>query len=73
MLVVLGGEKCREVMVKPPCDTGRGGILEIDDGVFVTGELILVKERSGPVNEAMVLIGGAGSDALAMETREERS
>ena len=37
-------------------------------------EAILGEEkRSGAVDQAVILIDGAGSDALAMETRKERS
>jgi hypothetical protein len=72
MLVILGSEKSREVMVKPPCDTGRGGVFEIDDGVFVADKLVFVKERAGAMDEAVVLVTGSGGDALAMKSREER-
>ena len=40
-------EKRAFVMVEPPRDLGRTGVLEIDDGILVTVEMGFVKERSG--------------------------
>jgi hypothetical protein len=73
MLLVLRSKKGREVMVKPPVNAGRGGVLEVDDGVFVAGKFVLVEQGAGPMHQAVVLVNGAGGDALAMEAREERS
>ena len=71
VLVVLGREKGREMMVEPPGDAGRGRVLEIDDGVFVAGKLALVKERPGAMDEAVVFVRCACGDALAVEARKE--
>jgi hypothetical protein len=60
------------VVIEPPGNPGRGGVLEINDGIFVAGKLALVKERAGAMNQAVVLIAGAGSDTLTMEAREQR-
>ena len=35
-----------EVMIEPPGDLGRGGVLEIHDGVFVAVEVALVEPFS---------------------------
>jgi hypothetical protein len=72
MLMIMGREKGRLVVIEPPGDLWRGGVLEIDDGVLVAGEIALVKERAGAMHQAVILIGGIGADALAMEAREER-
>jgi hypothetical protein len=72
MLVILWGEEGGLVMVEPPGDAGRGGVLEIDDGVFVAGEFALVKERTGAMDQAVILVGCAGVDALAMEASKQR-
>ena len=55
--MVLGGEKGGKMVIEPPGDFGRGGVFEVDNGVFVAGEIALVEERAGAVHEAVVLIG----------------
>ena len=60
------------MVVEPPGDARRGGVLEVDDGVLVAGEFRLVEERASTVNQPVIGVSGAGSDALAMEAREER-
>ena len=72
ILLVLGREKGRQMMVEPPCDLGRGRVLEVDDGVFIAGKLALVEERAGAMHQAVIFVAGVGGDALAVETREER-
>ena len=72
VLLILRSQKGREVMVEPPGDARRGAVLEIDDGVFVAGEFALVKERAGAMHQAVVLVAGAGGNALAVEARKER-
>ena len=73
MLVVLPREKGRLVVIEPPGDPGRSGVLEIHDGVFIAGEFALVKQRAGAMDQAVILIGGACVDALAMKARKQRS
>ena len=73
MLVILGREEGRLVVIEPPGDLGRGGVLEIDDGVFVAGEVALVKQGAGAMDKAVILIVSSRVDALAMEACEERS
>jgi hypothetical protein len=65
-----GRKKSAFVVIEPPRDFRRAGILEIDDGVFVAGEIGLIEEGAGPVDEATELVGGAGVDALLVETAE---
>ena len=72
ILLVLGREKGRDVVVKPPGNAGRGGILEVDDGVFVAGKFILVKQCAGAVDEAVILVARRRRNALSMEARKER-
>jgi len=60
------------VVIEPPGDAGRGRIFEIDDGVFVAGELGLIEEGSGAMDEAVVFVVGAGMDALLVESAEKR-
>jgi len=71
VLVVGGGEEGGLVVIEPPGDVGRGGVFEVDDGVFVARELALVKQRPGAMDEAVVLVAGVPGDALAVEAREE--
>ena len=70
ILMVLGSEEGAEVVIEPPGNFGRGGIFEVDDGVFVAGEVGFVKEGARTVDEAAKFIGGAGADAFLMETAE---
>ena len=70
ILMILGSEEGAEVVIEPPGDFGRGGIFEVDDGVFVAGEVGFVKEGAGAVDEAAKLVGGVGADALLVETAE---
>ena len=72
MLVILGREEGRLVVIEPPRDVWRGRVLEIDDGILVAGELALVKKRTGAMDQAVILISGACGDALAVEAREQR-
>src|SRR5580700_3070818 len=58
-------------MVKPPCDLGRTGVLEVDDGIFVAVELGFVKERAGAMQQAGVNEFGVFANALAIKTGEE--
>jgi hypothetical protein len=59
------------VVIEPPGNFGRSRIFEVDDSVFVAAKIALVKERSGAVHQAVVLVTGARGDALAVKAREE--
>jgi hypothetical protein len=72
VLLVLGRQKGRQVVVEPPGNAWRGGVLEIYDGVLVAGKVLLVEERPGAVHQAVELVTGALGDALAMESRKQR-
>jgi len=60
------------VVIEPPGNLRRGRILEVHDGVFVAGELAFVKQRSGTMDQAVVLVSGVFGDAFAMESRKQR-
>ena len=48
---VLGREECALVMIKPPRNFWRTGILEIDDGILIAVEVFLIKERAGTMQK----------------------
>ena len=56
VLLEMGGvgrrQKSAFVVIEPPGDFGRTGIFKIDDGVFVAIKLLLVKQRTSPVQQA---------------------
>ena len=68
---VRGRKKRAQVMVKPPSDFGRTGVLEIDDGVFVAVEMRFIKQSSRAMQQAGEDEGGVLANALAIETGEE--
>ena len=65
-------EKCALVMVEPPGDFRRTGVLEVDDGIFVAVEVGFVKKRSGAMQKAGEDEVGIFANPLAVETGEER-
>jgi hypothetical protein len=71
VFLILGGEESAEVMVEPPGNPWRGGVLEVDDGVLVAGEVGFVEEGSGAVDEAVVGVGSVFCNALAVKAGEE--
>src|ERR1700722_2473524 len=72
MLGVGGRQKRALMVVEPPSEFGRAGILEIDDGVFVAVEGAVLEGLRGFVRHAGVEEFGGGVDALAIEARENR-
>ena len=75
-LEVLGvrfGEERAFVMIKPPGQLLRGQVLEIDDSVFVPAEVLQVEQRSGAMQQSLVLEFRVPANALAVETRKQRS
>jgi hypothetical protein len=68
---ILGAEECRLVMVKPPSDPGRTGILKVHDRVFFSDELLLVKQRPGPVQQPKILKLHVIADALPVKASEQ--
>ena len=71
MLVILRGEKGREMVVEPPGNARRGRVLEVDNRVFIARKLTLVEECTGAMDEAVIVIPCVAVDALAMKARKE--
>src|ERR1051325_8217865 len=59
-------------MVKPPCNLGRAGILEIHDGVLIAIKVRFVKERPPPVQQSGKDKLHVPANALPVETRKQR-
>ena len=72
VLMIFRSEEGGEVVIEPPGDFGRGRVLEVDDRVLVAGEVGLAEEGAGAVDEAAVFVLGVGTDALVVESAEER-
>src|SRR6476646_8110263 len=51
MLGVGRREERAFVVIKPPCDVRRAGVLEVDDGILVAIELFFVEQRSRSMDE----------------------
>jgi hypothetical protein len=58
------------MVIEPPGNPRRSGVLEVDNRVLVAGEFALVKEGSGAMYQPVVFVGGAGRDALAVKARK---
>jgi len=74
LLEVLGvsrGEKRALVMVEPPGDVGRTAVLEVDDGILVAIELLLIEQRAGAVDQPGEFEFDVAADALAVEALEQ--
>jgi hypothetical protein len=69
---VRGREECALVMIEPPSDFGRAGILEVHNGVFIAIEMILVKQSPGAVQQAGEHELHVAADPFAVETGEKR-
>src|SRR5208282_4483694 len=65
------GKKSAFVVIEPPGDFGRTGILEIDDGILVAVELLLVKKRAGTMQQAGVHEVHIAADSFPVETGEQ--
>ena len=70
VLLIFRGEKGAEVVIEPPGDFGRWGVFEVDDGVFVAGEVGLIEEGAGAVDETAELVGGVLGDTLVVKAAE---
>ena len=66
-----GRKKGAFVVIEPPSDGGGTRVLEIDDGVFVAVELLLIEQSAGTVDEAGEFKFGVAADALAIEAGEQ--
>ena len=71
VLTVFGCEEGALMVIEPPGEPGGGGVLEVDDGVLVAGEVALKEEAVGFVDEALVGEVVDGADALAVEAGED--
>jgi len=60
------------VMVEPPGDLWRTGVLEIDDGIFVAVEIRLVKQRTGAMQQSGEGEVGVFANSLAIKAGEKR-
>jgi hypothetical protein len=60
------------VVVEPPGNFGRTGILEIDDGVLVAVELILIEQSAGSVDQAGEFEIGVAANAFAIKAGKQR-
>src|SRR5580698_878081 len=68
VLGIVGRQEGALVVIEPPCDFGRTGVFEIDDGIFIAVELLFVKQRSGTVYEAGKNKFGVVANAFAVKT-----
>src|SRR5580704_857677 len=56
MLLVLGRQKCRKVMVEPPAHPGRWRILEIDNRILAIGlEPALIEQRPCAMHQSVII------------------
>jgi hypothetical protein len=70
---ILGREKSTQMMVKPPGNPGRAGVLEVHDGIFVAIKLLLIEQRPGAVQQTGKDEVDILPDPLPVKTREEGS
>jgi hypothetical protein len=55
------------MMIEPPGNLGRSRILEIDNGIFVARELVLIEQGAGAVHQAVILVRGPRLNTFAMK------
>ena len=67
---VLGRQEGALVMIEPPGQPGRGGVLEIYNGVVVTVKHRLLEQLRGAMGQPRIDELRLGADRLAVETRE---
>ena len=72
VLLVFPREKCALMMIKPPGNFWRSGILEIDDGILVAIEICLIKECARAMHQPGELEVHVGADAFAIKARKQR-
>jgi hypothetical protein len=61
------------MMVKPPGNPGRTGVLEVHDGIFVAIKLLLIEQRPGAVEQTGKDEVDILPDPLPVKTGEEGS
>ena len=70
--VVFWSQKGAEVVIEPPCQAGRGRILEVDNGVFIPGEIVILEQGPRPMHQTVVLVFYVGANALPVKTGKQR-
>src|ERR1019366_7142884 len=66
-----GGKKSAFVVIEPPGDVGRTGILEIDDGILVAVELFLVEQSARAMQQAGVYELHVAAHSFLIKTGEQ--
>ncbi len=69
---VAGSEEGALVVVEPPGNARRGGVLEVDDGVLVAIELGFVEQAAGAMHQPAEDELGVVANALAIKARKQR-
>src|SRR5258708_9230920 len=64
-------KKSALVVIEPPGDLRRAGILEIDDGILVAVKLLLVKESARAMQQAGIDEVHIAADSFPVETGEQ--
>jgi hypothetical protein len=59
------------MVVEPPGDSGRTGIFEIDDHIFIAVELLFVKKGASPMEQAGVNEICVAANPLPVEAAEQ--
>ena len=59
------------MMIEPPGNLRRRGILEIDNRVLVPGEIVFVEKGAGAMHQPVILEVGV-ANALAVKARKQR-
>ena len=60
------------MMVKPPCNLWRSGILEVDNGILVAIKIGFIEERARAMDQPGELKVHVRPDAFAVEARKQR-
>jgi len=71
VLRVLWRQERAFMMVEPPGDLSRGGVLEVDDGILVADKVVLVKQGSGAMQQAHVFKLDVVTNTLSVKAREK--
>src|SRR5579863_8644263 len=69
---ISGRQKRAFMMIEPPCNLGRARVLEVDDGVLVSGEIRFVEQRSRAMQQAGKDELGIFANPLAIEAGKKR-
>ena len=72
MLRIFRREKSALMMIKPPGNLGRSGILEIDNGILIAIEIGFIEERACAMHQSCELEVHIRPDAFAIEAGKQR-